>query len=139
MSERAPLLKLICGTQGGIFARVVRTEYGPTLTYLTRKPSGAFLRSDGALVGRWALGEKQEGRLEAFPWEWSIVLREPRWYRVGEHSDPVNEATSGTVEASCDRCSGFHQLDLATVTAAVRSRIADRFSADVLVAGRTVH
>jgi hypothetical protein len=114
-------VKIVCPVGGDIFARVVQTEYGPTLIRNTGGSGNAFRRRDGQSVGRWALGQKDGERLEAVRFRLPIALREPRLYGPGETSDPIAERTSGTADAWCDRCGSHHDLDIADLYRLARS------------------
>jgi hypothetical protein len=82
------MLHLGCAEGGGIFANVVRSDYGPTFVFHVAKASQESFRSqDGKILGRSALGEKRRlGRLREARWQRKIVLRERR-YRGGEPAD----------------------------------------------------
>lgn len=73
------LVKIVCPLGGGIFARVVQTQFGPTLIRDVGGSGDSFRRKDGQLlVGRWALEQKGGERLEAARFRLRIALREPR-------------------------------------------------------------
>jgi hypothetical protein len=140
VNDGSTLVKLVCGVpggRGGIFARILRAEYGPTLTYQPTKASDQTFRSQGGqLLGRWALGHKARlGHLDEAMRSRSIALREPRRYGPGEHSDPVEERTHGSVEAWCDHCRQYHQLDLSALYSASRN---GGSTPGVLVVGETM-
>jgi hypothetical protein len=125
VNDARALVKLVCGVpggRGGIFARILRGEYGPTLTYQPAKTSDQLFRSQGRLLGRWALDDKARlGHLDEASSSRSIVLRKPRWYGPGERSDPVEERTHGSVKAWCDHCRQYHGLDLSALYSATRN------------------
>ena len=119
--------KIVCERRGGIYARVEPSAFGPTLIYQTSRASTkSFRTKEGKLVGRWALGKKDElGRLrESYPPS-RIVLRKPRLYKGSETADHVTERISGQVDAWCDHCGRHHELDLSILFARTRSRLGD--------------
>jgi hypothetical protein len=128
------MFQLACAQGGGIFADIVRSDYGPMLVFHTARASqGAFLAQDGKILGRWALGEKHQlGRLGEARWQRKIVLRE-RWYQAGERADPVDYRWWGAVRAWCDGRRHYHEVELAALIAEVH-----RGRSDVLVVGETV-